>query len=423
MIVNLEDVFMSRMTSYQKKVTASTLLGFTLENMDAMFISFSLASIISTLHISNTQAGLLPSITSVGSLIGGILFGILADRFGRVRTLSWSIIIYAIGTTATGFTNSFFMLCLFRVVMGIGASGEYGIAITMLSEAFSRKVLGRMTSFASIAGQIGSIVASVLAAVIIPNLGWHALFFFGIIPVILAVLVRLGMKESAVFREQKYRRDKNQVKGNGWKKLFNTPATAFKTIRLIMMGTVQIAGYYGLMNWLPTIMQKRLNVGVASSSLWMISTIVGMSLGMFCFGMIQDRLGSRVAFSVWLLMSAVVVYLILFAQNQFEMIVAGMILGFFSDGMYGGFGVIISQLYDTDVRATANNTIMGISKGIGNFSSVLIGFLMDNFQLSSVMIFLSVIYLISFMTMYSIKQLHHDQKRSEIVDDGQSVPL
>ncbi|WP_429971676.1 MFS transporter [Fructilactobacillus sp. Tb1] len=400
----------SKFSKYQKSVSLSTGLGFILERMDAAFMGLALASIIATLHISKAEGGLIPAITALGSLVGGVGFGVLADKFGRVKTLSWSIFIYAIGTAGMGFTNSFSLLLIFRIIIGLGTSGEYGIALTMLSEAFQKKYMGRISSAAGIAGQVGAIVASLLAAVVLPN--WHMLFFIGIIPVILAAYVRFRIPESKAFTENKIEEKKdNKVKlGDVWS-LFATPAEAFLSIRIVLMFLIHIAGYDTVMNWLPTIAQERMHVNVAHSSLWMVFTIIGMGAGMGVFGYLQDKYGSRLAYGIFLLGSAISVFFLIMATNPIEFVIAGAIVGFLTDGMYTGYGAIVSNLYPSKDRATANNTIMSIAKTIGTFSPVLVGYIMDVSTVTTVVIFMSVCYLVSFVVMISIKQLKKDHPR------------
>ncbi|NDR69845.1 MFS transporter [Lactobacillus sanfranciscensis] len=408
----LEVVFMhfSKFTKYQKGVSLSTGLSYILERMDAAFMGLALASIIATLHISKAQGGLIPAITAVGSLVGGVGFGILADKFGRVRTLSWSIFIYAFGTAGMGFTNSFTLLLIFRIIIGLGTSGEYGIALTMLSEAFQKKYMGRISSAAGVAGQVGAIIASLLAAVVLPD--WHLLFFIGIIPVILAAYIRFRLPESKTFNDNKIeeKKDKKVKLGDVWS-LFATPAEAFLSIRIVIMFLIHIAGYGTVMNWLPTIAQERMHVDVAKSSLWMVFTIVGMALGMSVFGYLQDKYGSRIAFGIFLVGSAISVFFLIMATNPIEFVIAGAIVGFLTDGMYSGYGAIVSNLYPSKNRATANNTIMSVAKTIGTFSPVLVGYIMDVSTVTTVVIFMSICYLISFVVMMSIKQLKKDHPR------------
>ena len=175
----------------------------------------------------------------------------------------------------------------------------------------------------------------------------------------------------------------------------------------MFMVVVQIAGYFGLMNWLPTIMQKKLGLTVAGSSLWMIATIVGMSIGMMTFGRILDYFGPRRAFGIFLLASALSVFSITIVVNEITMLLAGAVLGFFSNGMFGGYGAIISRLYPTEIRSTANNVIVNVGRAIGGFSSVVIGFLMDHYTLVVVMGFLALLYCLSFLVMLSIPNLRH----------------
>jgi len=379
-------------------VVASTASGFGLENMDVMFLSFALSSIIAELHLSGTQAGLISTITNIGMLLGGIFFGILADKIGRIKTFSHTIFIFAFATAAMFFAHSLTAIYICRFIAGIGAGGEYGIGMTVLAESFSKEKLGRVSSWVGMAGQIGAIFAALLAALILPTLGWHALFLFGVIPVIITFFVRRHLRESTSFTNS------SKKKHGNIKQLFATPKIAYQTIALMVMAVVQIAGYFGLMNWLPTIMQKQLNLTVGAST-WMIATILGMCAGMLTFGWILDNLGPRLAFGIFLTASAIGVYILTLPSNVWSLIIVGAVVGYFSNGMFAGYGAIVSRLYPTEVRATANNVIMNVGRCIGGFSSLAIGYLLDNYNIMTVMVFISTLYIISLLVMLTITNL------------------
>lgn len=400
------------LTTNQKWTIASTSAGFALENMDVMFLSFALSSIAATLKINGVQAGLISSITNLGMLVGGILFGIMGDRFGRVKTFSYTIFIFAFATAAMYWAQDITTIYVLRFLAGIGAGGEYGVGITLIAENFDRDHIGTMTSVAAIGGQIGAILAAVCAAIMLPLFGWRELFLFGLIPVLLTYFIRRHVHESEEFLQVKQQQQKSAQKVSVLA-LFQTPQRTYQTLALMLMVIVQIAGYFGLMNWLPSIMQKRLGLSISGSSLWMIATIVGMSIGMMTFGKILDYFGPRRAFGIFLLASALSVFGINLAFNQITLLLAGAILGFFSNGMFGGYGAVISRLYPTAIRSTANNVIVNLGRAIGGFSSVVIGFLMDHYSLLVVMGFLSILYVISFLTMLSIPSFRHLGKINE----------
>ena len=386
------------MSKYQRKVLLSTSAGIALENMDIMFLAFSLSSMIATFHISGTQAGMIATITNLGMLVGGIFFGLMADKYGRVKVFSQTVLLFSIASLLMFFASNIYLVYLFRFIAGIGAGGEYGACMSLISESFSKKQIGRASSIAGIGAQVGAALAAILAAVVIPWLGWKMLYVIGVLPVLMVLVIRRGLKEPEDFQ-------KTRATGKTTKlsHLFETKHLAWQTIGLSIMVTVQIAGYFGLMNWLPSIMQAQLGLSVSGSSLWMVSTIVGMSLGMLTFGIIMDKLGPRTAFTIFLLCSSLVM-----AHSQWSLVAAAVVVGYFINGMYGGYGAIISSLYPTEIRATANNFIMNLGRAVGGFSSIVIGFLMDHYNLTAVIIFLSSIYLVSLlvlMTITGVKEL------------------
>ncbi|MCT3498284.1 MFS transporter, partial [Lactobacillus delbrueckii subsp. bulgaricus] len=266
---------------------------------------------------------------------------------------------------------------------------------------------------AAVGGQIGSIVASLLAAWIIPTYGWNTLFLFGVVPVVLTYFVRRHVKESDEFLAAHKKAEETGEKIS-FGRLFETPRLALQTLGLMLMTIVQIAGYFGLMNWLPSIVQKKQGLSVSGSSYWMIATIIGMSIGIMVFGTIMDKICPRWAFGIFLLGSAVVVFAIVNVTSYWTMLLAGALTGFFSNGMFGGYGAVISQLYPTEIRSTANNLIMNTGRAIGGFSSVIIGALMDHYNLYVVMGFLSALYIISFLVMISLPGLREIQTKKRV---------
>ncbi|MDT3393397.1 MAG: MFS transporter [Bacillota bacterium] len=392
-----------RLTSYQTKVVASTTAGFGLENMDVMFLSFTLSSIIADLHLSGTQAGLIATITNIGMLLGGVFFGVLADRVGRIKTFTYTIFIFAFATAAMSFAHTLPMIYLCRFLAGIGAGGEYGIGMTVLAESFPKKQLGRVSSYVGVAGQLGAVAAALLAAWVLPQFGWHALFLFGLLPVIITFFIRHHLVESTTFTSES-----DQPKGQ-ISALFKTRELAYQTVALMIMAIVQIAGYFGLMNWLPTIMQQQMHLSVAGSSTWMLATIAGMSAGMLTFGWILDRIGPRFAFGLFLIASAAGVYILTLPNSMGALLFVGAIVGYFSNGMFAGYGAIVSRLYPSEVRATANNVIMNVGRCVGGFSSVIIGWLLGHYSVMAVMLFISTLYIISLIIMLTINNLKADR--------------
>ncbi|ARR37706.1 MFS transporter [Lactobacillus delbrueckii] len=400
----------SSMSTNQKWVLASMSSGFLLENMDVMFLSFSLSEIIAQMHISSAAGGWIGTFTNLGMFFGGALFGLLGDRIGRVKTFSYTIFLFAIATGLTYFAHNITALYALRFLAGIGAGGEYGVGIALIAENFQANQIGRASSVAAVGGQIGSIVAALLAAWIIPAYGWNTLFLFGVVPVVLTYFVRRHVKESDEFLAAHKKAEETSEKIS-FGRLFETPRLALQTLGLMLMTIVQIAGYFGLMNWLPSIVQKKQGLSVSGSSYWMIATIIGMTLGMMVFGTIMDKIGPRWAFGIFLLGSAVVVFAIVNVTSYWAMLLAGALTGFFSNGMFGGYGAVISQLYPTEIRSTANNLIMNTGRAIGGFSSVIIGALMDHYNLYVVMGFLSALYIISFLVMISLPGLREIQAK------------
>ncbi|PJO43594.1 MFS transporter [Lysinibacillus xylanilyticus] len=390
---------------YRKKTVVASVAGLTLEGMDIMFISFAMTMIISEFNIDLATGGLISSITNIGMLLGGIIFGVLADKYGRVKVFTYTVLLFALGTALTGLATNIEQIYIYRFIAGLGAGGEYGIGMALVAEAWPKNKQGRASSYVSVGAQYGVILAALLSAIILPTLGWRALFFVGVVPVIFAFIVRKNLEESPEWlAAQKNKKIEKQHEKGKLAQLFKTPRTSMTTITLIVMATVQIAGYNGLMIWLPSMLQKSQGLSVSSSALWTISTAVGMIIGMLTFGRFMDRFGAKRAFGFFLLASACAVFLYSYATGSVAILIGGAIVGFFSNGMFAGYGALISSFYPVQIRSTATNTIFNFGRAIGGFSPIFVGYILQSYDMTIVMIYLAALYCISFIVMLTLKK-------------------
>lgn len=387
---------------YRKKTVVASVAGLTLEGMDIMFISFAMTMIIAEFNIDLATGGLISSITNIGMLLGGIIFGVLADKYGRVKVFTYTIILFAIGTALTGVATSIEQVYVYRFIAGLGAGGEYGIGMALVAEAWPKNKQGRASSYVSVGAQYGVILVALLSAIILPTLGWRALFFVGLLPVIFAFIVRKNIDESPEWLALQKQQNNKQENGK-LAQLFASPRITMTTLSLILMATVQIAGYNGLMIWLPSMLQKSQGLSVSSSALWTISTAVGMIIGMLTFGRFMDRFGAKRTFGIFLVASACAVFFYSFATGAVAILVGGAVVGFFSNGMFAGYGALISSFYPVQIRSTATNTIFNFGRAIGGFSPIFVGFILQSYDMTVVMIYLATLYCISFIVMLTLK--------------------
>jgi MFS family permease len=402
---NLSPVRLERRTTrmdYRKKTVVASVAGLTLEGMDIMFISFAMSMIIAEFHIDMAAGGLISSITNLGMLAGGVIFGILADKFGRVRIFTYTILLFAVGTALTGLAQSIEQVYLFRFIAGLGAGGEYGIGMALVAEAWPKNKQGRASSYVSVGAQYGVILAALLSAMILPSWGWRGLFFVGLAPVIFAFIVRKKLDESPVWVESQKKKQLVQKQGK-LKQLFATPRIAVTTVALAIMATVQIAGYNGLMIWLPSMLQQSQGLSVSSSALWTISTAAGMIAGMLTFGQFIDRFGMKRSYGIFLVASAVAVFFYSFASGSTGLLIGGAIVGFFSNGMFAGYGALISKYYSVEIRSTATNTIFNFGRALGGLSPILVGYILQHANVTVAMTYLALLYCISFIAMVSLR--------------------
>ena len=394
-----------RLSKNDRNALISAIVASGTDDLNVVFLSFSLTSIIASLAISKVEAGWIATITNLGMLLGGIVFGILADRYNKFKVFRWTVVIFSLATALIFFTPNLQYLYAMRFIAGIGVGGEYGVAIAIMAGLVPKENMGRVSSINGIVGQIGSITSAALAGLIAPIFGWRGLFLCGLLPLLIVgwSLIHVDADKVSDFDAQ----TDTAAPGDRGKigDLFKTRQIASQTLCLMVMTTVQIAGYFGMMNWLPSIIQEQAGVSMSGSSIWMITTILGMCLGMVVFGQLLDRLRPHRVYSVFLLASSLSVYLFSFAKTGLTILIAGAIVGFFANGMFAGYGAMITRLYPHHVRSLANNTILNVGRAIGGFSSVVIGYILQHSTIPVVLLFLASLYLFSLLAMLSISNL------------------
>lgn len=381
----------SRVTPYQKKTLFASTVGYALDGMDIMLLGFCLPMIMAYFSLSGTEAGTLNAITLLGAVLGGIIFGIMADKYGRVRVFSLTILIFSFFTGLCAIAPNYETFALFRFLSGLGLGGEFGIGMTLVSESWPKHKRSRATSIVALGFQAGIILATLTVTIIGANFGWRWAFAVGVLPALFVAWTRKGLKEPEIWQNLKDN-NKNTISVG---KLFKNPRTTFTTIGLTIACAVQNFGFYGLMVWMPTMIANELQLPFKNTTFWTISTTIGMTVGILVFGWLCDKLGRRPSYIVFLLISAVSIWFYFQQTDMMVLIIFGSVIGFFVNGMMGGYGALLAEHYPTDARSSAENIIFNVGRGIAGISQVLIGYLAMQYSISYALALLSAAYLLS----------------------------
>ncbi|WP_346184526.1 MFS transporter [Streptomyces osmaniensis] len=387
-------------TAYGKKAVVASSVGYAMDGFDLLILGFALSAIAGDLHLDHGQAGSLTTITLFGAVLGGLLFGMLADRIGRVRVLTYSVILFAVFTGLTALADSYAEFAAYRFIAGIGIGGEFGVGMTLAAEAWPAAKRARATAWVGVGWQVGVLCAALVSAPVLTRWGWQGLFLLGTFPALVAVVLRSRLHEPEAFVKWRAARPKTA------KVPLNLLVADLKTARvsagILVLTSVQNFGYYGIMTWLPTYLATQFGYSLTKSGVWTAVTVLGMIVGGLCFGQVADRVGRRHAF--WIFQAGAAVSLLVYSQlsSSAALLIGGAVMGAFANGMIGGYGALIAELYPIEIRATAQNVLFNLGRAVGGFAPVCVAYVADATGFSTAIGLLTVIYLVDMVAMFLI---------------------
>ena len=343
-------------------------LGWMLDSFDVMLYALVLAALMKDLGMTKLTAGLLGSVTLVASAIGGICFGVVADRYGRTRALISSILIYSVFTAACGFAQTVAHLAVFRVFLGLGMGGEWASGAALVSETWSSEHRGKALGFMQSAWAVGYGAAALVVAVVMPIWGWRAVFFVGVLPACLTVWVQRRVEEPAMWRE----RQAVPTRARGSLMDVFRGDLRRLTAAVTLMTACTMFAWWGFNQWIPAYLSLPaadggLGLSTRTMSGFIIAMQVGMWFGYVTFGFISDSIGRKRAYVMYVLTAAVLMLAYSITQRPAVLLMLGPIVAFFATGYFTGFGAITAEIYPTDIRATAQ----GFTYNAGRIGSAI----------------------------------------------------
>ena len=383
----------SELTPDAKRALAASIIGYAMDGFDLLILGFMLKVISADLGLTPPLAGSLVTWTLVGAVAGGMLFGVLSDYYGRVRILTWTILLFAVFTGLCAFASGYWDLLIYRTIAGLGLGGEFGIGMTLVAETWPASRRARACSYVALGWQAGVLAAALLSPVLLPVIGWRGVFLFGLVPGFLAFLVRWYVSEPGIFVD----RTSTPRRSLPLWILVNNRASVKVSFGMLILCSVQNFGYYGLMIWLPTYLSTRFGYTLTQSALWTSATVLGMGIGIWAFGVCADKLGRRPALFIFQAGAAIMVLLYSRLSDPSALLVGGAMMGVFVNGMLGGYGALLSELYPTEARATAENVLFNLGRGVGGFGPVAVGALAATYSFAAAIALLASIYVIDIL--------------------------
>jgi benzoate transport len=387
----------SAQRGYAGRALLAAMLGYAMDGFDLLILGFMLPVIAADLHLTPAQAGSLVTWTLIGAVVGGIVFGMLSDAWGRVRVLTWTILVFAVFTGLCALARGYGDLLAYRTAAGLGLGGEFGIGMTLVAEAWPAAQRARVSSYVGLGWQLGVLAAALLTPVLLPLVGWRGMFALGLVPALVSFLVRRRVEEPALFVERAQRVRRPGGRAAPLRQLVADPRTARASVGVAVLCSVQNFGYYGLMIWLPSYLSKTFGYSLTRSGLWTAATVLGMALGIWLFGVVADRFGRKPAFLCYQAGAVVMVFVYAHLDTPIALLVGGAVMGVFVNGMIGGYGALISELYPTHARATAQNVLFNIGRAVGGLGPIAVGALAARFSLGGALALLASIYLLDIL--------------------------
>jgi MFS family permease len=317
--------------------------------------------------------------------VGGLLFGWLADRWGRKVVLSVTILTYSAGTFLCGLATGLGALLAFRILTGLGVGGEWATGQTLVGETFPARSRARFAAVMqtgapagiALAATVGGFVEPALASWLGPGWGWRACFFLSVLPAALVVVIRRHMPESDVWEEWQRHPERRAVRRrNLVGVLLVEPGIRRFFVLGLVLAVTDMSAYWFTYSWMPRYLYDKLHFSMAKSGAWMLVTQAGGLLGYLSFGIVADWKGRRVAYTAYSLIWAAGLFSVTWfwgaLVNVPALALGCMFLIGIGTGNFSGYGPIFSELFPTRIRSTAMGSAFNLARGVQFFTPLII---------------------------------------------------
>jgi MFS family permease len=365
-------------TSAQRRTVIAAGLGWMLDAFDVMLYSIVLATLMREFGMTKSTAGLLNTLTLIASAIGSFGFGFLADRLGRRRMLSLSILTYSVFTFACGFSTSVTMLAVMRFFLGLGMGGEWNSGATLVAETWPSAWRGRALGLVQSSWAIGYALAAIVAREVLARTSWRWVFFIGVLPALATLWIQHDVPEPEIWQRSLKQKPAPRL----WKAA--TPAI----LVLVVMNAFGMFAWWGLFTWIPAYLALPLAQGGRNFSLLdftsflTVLNLCGMWPGYILFGYVADRFGRKRSMVTYLFLAALSTPLFAMARQPGWILLTASITAFFGTGFFTGSAIIGSELFPTPIRATALGVSYNTARGLSAFAPFAVGFLGERYGLA-----------------------------------------
>ncbi|CAG9164478.1 MFS transporter [Cupriavidus pampae] len=359
--------------------------GWALDGVDFMMFTFVLGTLMSIWHIDRTQAGMLGTVTLLVSAVGGWMAGILADRYGRVRVMQWTILWFSVCTLMLGFAQNFEQAFVLRALQGLGFGGEWAVGSVLMGEIVRGehrgKAVGTVQSAWAVGWGISAIAYTVLYSFVPEELAWRILFWIGILPALLVFYIRKNVPEPQVSANA---RAAAAARGERipFTRIFSPQLLRITLLTSLLCTGVQ-GGYYAITIWLPTFLRTKYHLSVLDTGGYLMVVIVGSFTGYIVGAYLTDWWGRRANLYVFTVLSGISVWF--YSQydiSNSQMLLLGFPLGFAASGIYSGLGSFLTELFPASVRANGQGFAYSFGRAVGALFPTLVGHLSERIGLA-----------------------------------------
>ncbi len=346
-------------------------LGLLADGVDLMFLAYSLNSLKAEFGLSNFEAGSLGSLTLAGMAVGGIYGGWCCDRFGRVRVVTWTIVLFSIGTALLGLTQNYWQFALIRFVASLGLGSLFVACNILMSECVGTKYRTTILAAMQAGWTVGYLVATLLAGQIIPEFGWRTLFFTAVAPALVCLALRPWVPESPSWlaaqagRQRPGAAPQSHAEAGGagpLGRMLGDPETRGMFLLWSLTSCFLLFGYYGTNNWMPSYLESELGMNFKSMTGYMVGTYSAMILGKVAAGVCADLFGRRLTFAAGAIGSAAFMPLIVFYHSPSNILWILITFGFIYGVPVGVLATYMTESFSTRVRGSAVGTAYNLGR-------------------------------------------------------------